>query len=126
MKPIIEKSAIYNICLNHINTVNSFVDDDGNNSFETMVGEIEEYVSHQRQEILDQVEREVIGEDEKLVGDEVRNRYRRLFENDERMARNQLRAEQRQKLSTLREKEGEWKCLRIGDKASLSSIFLNG
>lgn len=53
MKPIIEKSAIYNICLNHINTVNSFVDDDGNNSFETMVREIEEYVSHQRQEILD-------------------------------------------------------------------------
>ena len=51
MKPIIEKSAIYNICLNHINTVNSFVDDDGNNSFETMVREIEEYVSHQRQEI---------------------------------------------------------------------------
>ncbi|MFA5036142.1 MAG: hypothetical protein WC479_03105 [Candidatus Izemoplasmatales bacterium] len=47
------KSKIYNICLSHINTVNSFVDDEGINRFERMVHKIEQWVNQ-----------EVIGSDE--------------------------------------------------------------
>lgn len=45
----LNKNGIYNICLSHINTVNSFVDDDGNNHFEPMVKELNRYI---REEII--------------------------------------------------------------------------
>lgn len=38
------KNKIYNICLKNINSVNSFVDNEGNNYFETMVNQLTQYV----------------------------------------------------------------------------------
>lgn len=49
LKKNVNKNNIYNICLSHINTVNSFVDDDGNNHFEIMVKELNKYI---REEII--------------------------------------------------------------------------
>ena len=43
------KNNIYNICLGHINTVNSFVDDEGVNHFEIMVKDLNKYI---REEII--------------------------------------------------------------------------
>jgi len=48
MRPIKGKSKIYNICLKHISTVNSFVYDDGINHFEPMVETLEKYLHSER------------------------------------------------------------------------------
>ncbi|MFA5036140.1 MAG: hypothetical protein WC479_03095 [Candidatus Izemoplasmatales bacterium] len=45
----LDKNGIYNICLGYINTVNSFVDDNGNNHFEPMIKELNRYI---REEII--------------------------------------------------------------------------
>ena len=45
----VNKNQIYNICLSYINTVNSFVDNNGNNHFEPMVKELNRYI---REEII--------------------------------------------------------------------------
>ena len=51
------KNGIYNICLSHINTVNSFVDDNGNNHFEPMIKELNKYI---REEIIGDEPTEII------------------------------------------------------------------
>lgn len=44
-----QKNNIYNICLSHINTVNSFIDEDGTNHFELMIKDLNKYI---REEVI--------------------------------------------------------------------------
>jgi len=63
MRPIKGKSKIYNICLKHISTVNSFVYDDGINHFEPMVETLEKYLHSERlkwnKEMREMIEKEI-------------------------------------------------------------------
>ena len=66
------------------------------------IRQLKDFISHQRQRLIERIEEEVIGEDEVNLSrpDAVSNEgdTRRFYEN-------QLRAEQRQKLSAIRKEE---------------------
>lgn len=86
------KSVVYNICLESVNTVNSFVDKNGHNHFESMV-----------RHILSYFENEIIGKDEAT----------QIYVNDKKLVskgaieRNKFRKEMKKRLRiTLSEFKG--------------------
>lgn len=70
------KNVIYNICLESIATVNSFIDDNGHNHFNSMVRHILKYIDEEIIGINEAVQICVNGKMIKSIGAYSRNKFR--------------------------------------------------